>query len=184
MLDETARIEQEIMASIHQGETKYLKRTQIKEASSYKLEGDKSPYQFYTLWREAFESTYGSIPEPPYDAVTIPLKLDNKTAVDQWLSTCPNKAFSTGFRNWMVKNNKVLIANLPLPFDHCRSHGVPKELKAIIDTRKIILALTKSYRNILGSLGYYSKRDLLIIEQHRMEAPNETQSLTVAAPPL
>lgn len=165
MLKKTIAVEKEIIRSISAGETRYLKRLQIKEASAYKKEADQSPYQYYTLWRMCLEPTYGEIPPPPYDAVRVPLDLPNQTALKLWLETCPNRSFVEGFSRWMVENNKGVPSAFPIPIAHCESHGVPDELKLVLDSRKIVLALTKSYRNILGSFGFAPRSSLLIMEQ-------------------
>lgn len=165
MLTKTADVEREILRSIHAGETTYLKRTKIKEKAAYKLGETQSPYQYFTLWEKAFMATYGACPAPPYSAVRIPLDLPNKSAVVQWLAGLPNRNFADNFSQWMVDNNKSVLTTVPIPISHCSSHGVPDELKAVLDSRKIVLALTKSYRNILESLGFFSKRDMTISEQ-------------------
>ena len=161
----SADVERDILASIYKGETRYLKRVKIKEENAYALDGKRSPYQYYTLWEECFAPTYAPSAPPPYQAVRLPLDLPNKTAVLNWLGNNPNPEFAKRMLKWMTDNNKTVIGSLPIPMEHCTSHGVPAELVSILDTRKIVLALTKSYRNILGSMGYFSKRDLLISEQ-------------------
>lgn len=171
MIHKTAALEREIVRSVFAGETNYLKRVNIKERKAYKVrEGsdtaiDMTPYQYYTLWERAFAPTHGSCKEPPYVAVRIPLNLQNPSQVQSWLARLENQHFAQAFAGWMTDNNKKLIKSLPIPIDHCSSHGVPPELKAVIDTRKIVLSLTKSYRNILESMGYFSKKDMLIMEQ-------------------
>ena len=161
----SADVERDILASIYKGETRYLKRVKIKEETAYALDGKHSPYQYYTVWEECFAPTYAPSAPPPYQAVRLPLDLPNKTAVLNWLGNNPNQEFAKRMLGWMTENKKVTIGSLPIPMEHCTSHGVPAELVSILDTRKIVLALTKSYRNILGSMGYFSKRDLLISEQ-------------------
>lgn len=165
MIRKTIAVEKEILRSVEAGETTYLKRIQIKEASAYKLEGGKSPYQYYILWVDCFQSTYGETPPPPYNAVRIPLNLPNGTALREWLANCENKEFVRQFQQWMQLNNKNLLSTIPLPTSHCESHGVPAELKPILDSRNIVLTLTKSYRNILGSLGFATRSGLLIMDQ-------------------
>lgn len=171
-LKQASDVEREILRSVFANEITYLKRTKIKEKSAYKQdntgnpeERDKTPYQFYTMWESCFAATYGPAPKPPYNAVRIPLDLQNKSAVKAWLMSLPNQEFAASFIRWMEINNKVLISSLPIPMDHCITHGIPAELRVILDKRKIVLTLTKSYRNVLESLGYFSKRDMMISEQ-------------------
>lgn len=171
-LKATADLERSILASIYKGETTYLKRIKIKELSAYKRSEedvkagiDKTPYQYYSLWQQAFMGKYGECPKPPYQAVRIPLDLPNPSAITEWLNQMDDKAVSTAIARWMLTNKKVALTNIPIPIEYCRMHGVPAELASIVDSRRIVLTLTRSYRNVLESLGFYSKRDLLISEQ-------------------
>ena len=165
VLTEAADIERDIRRSILSGETTYLKWIKIKEKSSYAKDETQSPYRFYTLWEDVFAPKYGTIPPPPYQAVRVPLNLPNKTAVIDWLTKCEDQAFSQRMLDWMNRNNKKTIGLIQLPMEYCASHGIPKELEPITDMKKVSLSLTKSYRNILGSMGFFSKRNALIMEQ-------------------
>lgn len=116
------------------------------------------------LWEQAFAPVYGAAPLPPYGAVRIPLKLKNKTAVKEWIDTMPNRQVAENVQKWFVENNKTTIQSFPIPVDYCNSHGVPPELAMIMNVQKIVLNLTKSYRNILESLGYFAKAGFLVSE--------------------
>lgn len=167
----TAKVEQDILASLYQGESTYLKRFKIKEEAAYKKGGDESPYQYYTLWQTVFAPTYGDAPPPPYNAVRIPLDLPNKTALKEWFDKMPNRELANRFMKWMADNQKAGITSFPIPTQHCASKGVPEELKMVMNSRKIVLTLTKSYRNTLESLGYFPKNDLLVSEQLALPQP-------------
>lgn len=172
-INATAELERSILTSLHKGETTYLRRFKIKEHAAYKLEPERSPFQYYTLWEQAFASTYGKAPPPTYNAVRIPLDLPNKTAIKSWFDNMPNKTVAAGVAKWFNDNNKATLTSFPIPVDHCRAHGVPEELKMIMDSRKIVLTLTKSYRNMLESLGYFCKSDFLVCEQ--IMTPHKTK---------
>lgn len=161
----TASVERSILQSLSMGESTYLKRFRIKEATSYKEGPDASPYQYYDLWQKCFAPVYGPAPPPPYDAVRIPLDMPNKTAFKEWIENMPNRQIAEAIAKWFTDNNKTVLTSFPIPTTHCASFGVPEELKMIMDSRKIVLALTKSYRNVLESLGYYLKKNLMVCEQ-------------------
>lgn len=167
----TATLERSILESLYKGETTYLRRFKIKEAAAYKLGAENSPYQYYSLWEQAFSSTYGKAPLPPYNAVRIPLDLPNRTAVKEWFEKIPNREVAEGIIKWFTDNQKQTLTSFPIPTDHCASNGVPEELKMVMDSRKIVLTLTKSYRNMLESLGYFSKKDFLVCEQIMAPTP-------------
>lgn len=165
LIDEVADVERSILASIYKGETTYLKRFKVKEAAAYKDVPERSPYQYYTLWEEAFAGVYGTAPKPPYNAVRIPLDLPNRTAIKEWFDNMKNRDVAEKIMKWFADNNKQTLQSLPIPTENCKSLGIPEELRMILNSRKIVLTLTKSYRNILESLGYFPKSDFLISEQ-------------------
>ena len=164
-LNVVSDMEKKIVSSLYSGDSEYLKRFKIKEASSYKLLSDKSPYQYYTLWQNAFAKSYGDAPPPPYDGVRVPLELSSPRKVQEWLDTLEDRELALNFATWFKENNKTRITSFPIPYDVCVNKGIPKELKQAMNTRKIVLTLTKSLRNVLESLGYYTKNESFVTEQ-------------------
>lgn len=172
----TIAIEQDIIQSINKGEGRYLRRFKIKEASAYKNEAMKSPYQYYDLWEKVFADKYGHAPNPPYNAVRLPLELPNRTALAEWLASIEDRELAERLKTWFVTNEKVNITSFPAPVENCKSHGIPKELQMIVNSRKMALTLTNSYRNILESLGYFTKTDYLVSEEATCVLTNATSS--------
>ena len=171
-LKATADLERSILDSIRRGETTYLKRIKIKELTAYKRDEkdieagiDKTPHQFYTFWQQVMAPKYGDCAKPPYQAVRIPLDLPSRTSIKDWLAQIEDRAVAERIGKWIMDNNKQVLTSLPIPIDHCKMHGVPPELAMIVDSQRIVLTLTKSYRNVLESLGFYPKRDMMICEQ-------------------
>lgn len=169
-IDEVVSVEKRINHSVITGQTEFLKRIRIKDRSAYKVvakegELDKSNYRHYVLWEEVFAKHYGSIPQPPYQAISIPLNLPNKTAVVRWLGGLENRVFAADFADWLNRNGMITMQQIHLPIDYCNNHGVPKELIPVVDVLRITLTTTKSYRNILESLGFFSKKDRMIMTQ-------------------
>ena len=70
--------------------------------------------------------------------------------------------------SWFQVNGKVTMTSFPIPAEICNMGGVPEELKMIMDAKKIILTLTKSYRNVLESLGYFPKEDFTVSELNNL----------------
>lgn len=160
-----ADVEREILRSVNAGETTYLKRLNIKEKNAYKKDESQSPYQYYLFWQRVFAKTYGDAPKPPYKAVRIPLNLQSTTSVKAWIDNLPDGEVKAQLAIYFLQENRGVIKSLPIPIDYCTMHGVPDELKVVLDVKKIILTLTKSYRNILESLGFFVKRDTLLVEE-------------------
>ena len=172
-------VEREILDSLERGETTYLKRLQIKPKESYKekvdvklnAEGkaiDHTNYRHYTCWEQCFAKhakNCNSYEPPPYTSVTIPLTLTNASSVVTWLNNLENKEFAESFRKWMDSNCMKVLTQLHIPIAHCQNFGIPEELRPVLDRKRIVLALTKSYRNVLESLGLFSKPELMFVEQ-------------------
>lgn len=167
VLTQSADIEREIISSIRRGETKYLRKTKIKERSAYKQDDngvDKTPYRFYACWEQCFAEKYGNYGAPPYQAVRIPLNLPNPSSVKIWLDSLPDQKFANNFRNWMTQAGMNKIQLFPIPMAFTESHGIPDEFIPIVDDKRIALSLTRSFRNIIESHGFFPKNDLLISE--------------------
>lgn len=169
ILRNTVEMERRIMASLAKGETTYLKRMKIKEKAAYKNGGDdgvdKTNYRHYTCWEQVFAPIYGHQPAPPYQAVSVPLTLDSVTSVKQWLASIEDRDFAARMASWMEAHKITSLSQLHLPMSHCQNFGIPKELSAILDSKRIVLALTKSYRNVVESHGYFSKSETMFCEQ-------------------
>lgn len=165
MLIKASDIEREITRSINAGEVTYLKKIKIKEKNAYKDSEERSPYQYYVMWQKCFAPVYGDAPKPPYQAVRLPLDIASQTALKDWILSIDNQSVQSALGQYFAATGKGPVRSFPVPIEYCSMHGFPPELKAVLDTKKIILTLTKSYRNILESLGFFSKRDMLLIEQ-------------------
>lgn len=161
---EVAGIEREIIDSLYRGEVKYLKRIRIKEASSYSQGPEQSNYAYYTLWERCFAPEHGSCAKPPYGAVRIPLDLDRRSKLSPWLESISGSQTGRFLAEWVKEKEVSGLSSIAIPIDHCVSKGVPEELKKAMDVRRIVLALTKAQRNVLESLGYFPKKDRMIID--------------------
>ncbi len=172
ILSKAIEYESDIISSIRKGETKYLKRIRIKERSAYKNGGtlkpgefDKTNFRHFTLWEKCFAPKYGHIAPPPYSAVSVPLTLPNKSAVKEWLAVLPDRTFATNFEQWMIDHGMDKIGLLHLPVEFCQNNGVPEELNTVLNDKQIAMVLTRSFRNIVESHGYFSKPNMLFYEQ-------------------
>ena len=173
ILRKAIAIESSIINSIRAGETTYFKRIQIKDRGSYKLgaeklkegEADKTNFRHYTCWETCFAPIYSSYPPPPYSAISIPLNIPTKRAVTEWLSSLPDQAFAQRFASWLASNGMTTVGLLHLPIGFCQNNGIPKEIASIVDVKRIVLTLTRSFRNIIESHGYFLKPEMMVSEQ-------------------
>ncbi len=164
-LTRTADIERMILSSLEAGEVTYLKRNKVKEAKSYKKEPIKSPYQFFMLWEHCFSAKYVSAVKPPYNAVRVPVTLTSRRKIKEWLDAMEDRVIAAKIEEWYTRTGQTKVTQLLLPIDICLSYGIPAEIKSIVDRQKIVLSLTKAHRNVLESLGFCSKPNMLISQQ-------------------
>lgn len=164
MLKEIADLERQIKESVLKGEREFLKGNKIKDSKAYSLEADKSPYRHYTLWREVFEPKYGQIEIPPFYAMSLPTTLRNKTDTKNWLASMEDREFANRMEQWFIRNGKTEIGTFYLPSSYLSANGMPKELISIIDTKRLMMDLTLSFRIIMESMGIFIKPGMLVSE--------------------
>ena len=66
-----------------------------------------------------------------------------------------DREIANKLNNWLVKNNKPGFKSLILPLDIVAMRGVPKEIRPIMNIRKIIFGLMETFYVILESLNLY-----------------------------
>ncbi len=146
------RHEMDIFNSVRKGESRYLKSGQIKE--KYK-NMDSSPFQQYVLWEEVFAPKYGSAGAPPYGVIKIPLEINNKTEMTNWVNSIKDRELATRLAGWMERTGKVSISMLLLPAAQLANSGMPEEIMDILNTRKLTFEILESFYLLLESLGVY-----------------------------
>jgi hypothetical protein len=144
--------EQEIKRSIANGEPRFLKTGQVKP--KYK-NMDSSPYQHYLLWEEVFAPKYGTTVEPPYSIIKVPLDINNKTDMFNWLSNIKDDEVAGRFAKWLLARNKDKMSTLMLPTSLLGLRGMPEEIMPAINVRKLTYQILESFYLILEALGVY-----------------------------
>lgn len=158
-LKEVGDIERSVMDSIAKGSSDYFRIGQIKPPSSYKNAPEQSPYAYHQLWNEVFGPKYGVVPEPPYSVIKVSTDLPNQTAMNNWLAQMEDRELATRMQAWLIRNNRKNINTMFLPDVITQNKGIPKEILDTINTRKIILDVSKVFYVILESLGIYMLGD-------------------------
>ncbi|EKD89571.1 MAG: hypothetical protein ACD_33C00043G0001, partial [uncultured bacterium] len=158
-------IEKNIKDSVYKGETLFLKKSKIKNKEAYALSEELSPYQRHTFWEDVFSNKYGSIELPPYDAIKIPTIVTSKTALKEWIESIEDPNVKIRLSDWLIKYKKPSLPTIYLNETYVLGHGIPKEIIAVIDIKRIIMDITIQHRMILQSLGVMLMDDLSITEQ-------------------
>lgn len=160
-LKRVADMEREVRDSIFRGERKYLRNGQIKNPKSYTKSERESPFQHYLLWNEVFASKYDQAPEPPYSCSKVSISLKNQKAIQAWIDTIEDPFMRANANEWNKENKKATLNQLLIPSDNLSKHGMPLEIRHLIDIRRSIIDVTKIFYIIFEALGIYIINDKL-----------------------
>jgi hypothetical protein len=161
-------LEKEITDSIHNNETKYLKKSKIKNKEAYSLDETKSPYQRHQFWEDVFKPKYGSVELLPYDVVKIPTTVTSRKNIKEWVDSIEDKGLGARLQDWLVKYNKDRLETIYLNEGYVLAYGIPQEIKQVIDVNRIVLDITIQHRLILETLGVLIDGDRLVSEQFKL----------------
>ena len=154
-LKEIGDLERDIYKSIRDGSTVYLRSAEIKDPESYKSEAEHSPYIHHVMWEDVWAAKYGAAPGIPYDAVRISVELDSRKKINAWLGAMEDKELATRMKTWVDKYSKDNISSLLIPKEVINGVGIPKELYQVMDLRKIVSDISKTFYLIMETLGFY-----------------------------
>ena len=158
-LKEIADLERSVVASIYKGEKTYLKSGQIKSANSYKNGEVGSPYQHYKFWNDVFASKYGETSPPPYTCSKISVNLKNQNAIKAWIESIKDPVIKRNLTIWNEREKKTLMNMFLIPTDLLMKHGIPEEMRDILEIRRAVLDVSKVFYIIMEALGIYMLND-------------------------
>lgn len=159
ILRKIAKREKEIRDNVESGGYTHMTKGQIKSPDSYKKNEAQSPYAQYLLWQEIFAPKYGNANPPPYRAIKVSVDLDSPTKVKDWLANIEDRVLADRIQEWMTRNKKTAISSFLLPEPILATKGVPKEIVAAINVRKLISQIMEAFYLILESLCIFMKND-------------------------
>lgn len=147
-------IEQDIYDTIIKGSSDFLAGAPVNAKDSYSSKGS-TPYTHYELWQHVFAPKYGDAPEPPYRAVRVSLDINNRTELAAWLGSLEDQQLAERFREWLKMRGTGAISSLLLPQPIVEHVGVPPEVVAAMNIRKLIYSTVRPFYLVLESLGIY-----------------------------
>ena len=166
LLKDISNIEKEIIASVYKGDTDYFRLAQIKTADSYTKEEADSPYKHYVFWEDIFAFKYGKLTPPPYSCIKIPTILENATSTRKWLDEMQDKELATRAKKWFTSNNRTVIPTIYLSLEISKGNGIPLEIQAVIDVRRMVMDLCNIFYILLETLGFYRRDNELISDKY------------------
>ena len=147
-------IEREINTSIHSGSYELMTSGQVKANDSYK-KPEVSNYMHYELWRDVFAPFLGDVPEPPYAVIKVSLACSNRTEINQWCERMNNPALAEKLKAWLHERKRTNLNTLLIPAIVVETTGIPPEIIAGIDSRKVIFNTVGVFYLMLESLGIF-----------------------------
>lgn len=151
VMKRVAEIELEVERSIRAGEGVYLKTLDINSKESYQTE---SNYHYHLMYNATLGTKYGMVPEPPYHAMRIPVDLDTKVEIKEWLDSMEDRRLAASFKSWF-DDRKRTYKQIIIPDSLVTDHGVPKELLDVVNTRRTVFAMVEPYYHILEVFGVF-----------------------------
>ena len=157
-------IEKTIWNSLRNGSGEFYKRLNIKEHTAYSKGPKESNFAWYTCWEEVFAPKYGSITEPPYDAIKIPTIITSATTWKNFMASIKDRELAQRLETWMISHNKKALKTFYICMDYVEANGIPEEILDIIDYKRIILDLTNVWRMLLDSIGLIQRNEYTLME--------------------
>lgn len=154
MLLRIGDLERTIMHSVQSGSFEYMTTGQVKAKESYKAD-DNPTYKQYEMWQEVFAPFLGQTKEPPYSVVKVSLDIGNKTDLDNWCNRMENPALASKLKAYFMEQRKKDLTTLMIPYTVVETSGVPKEIIAGIDLRRMISNTMGTFYVMLETLGIF-----------------------------
>lgn len=147
LMEEVAKFELDTIRSIMRGEYTYLKSAQIKP------ETNKVPH--FEMWQEVFGPKYGESIAPPIPVVKVTTELTNKTKTQEWLNEIEDRALADRMIAWMTKHGKTELPTVYLPTMTIKQCGLPVEIQAAANVRKLTYQINEGFYRTLESTGLH-----------------------------
>lgn len=147
LMEEVAKFELDTIHSIMRGEYTFLK------SASIKPETNKVPY--FEMWQEVFGPKYGESIEPPIPVVKVTTELTNKTKTQEWLNEIEDRALAERMIAWMAKHGRTELPTVYLPTMTIKQCGLPIEIQAAANVRKLTYQINEGFYRTLESTGLH-----------------------------
>lgn len=155
MLTQVADVERSIFDALKRGDSRYCRRGEIKDVESYKMGPIKSNYFHHLFWTEVFSDKYGFKEMPPYSVIKLPGEHKSPRDTAEWLEEI-DPQMQIKVKNFLAKYDKDKLGAFMVPENVVKNSGIPPEILAAVNSRKMVSDMSKIFYLLLKTLGYYS----------------------------
>ena len=146
-------------SGILSGDRSYYRNAVIKTKDSYHASLEQSPYYYWLLWQRVFAPKYGDAGDPPVDTISVSTSIATHTQLLQWLGSIQDRELAERLQSFLAEHNKKNLKTILVPVSILSVHGMPEELREVIDARSIVVRLCRIYYLILQTLGVNMMND-------------------------
>lgn len=154
LIDTIAEKENGIYSDVKSGKTEYFKMAHLKPAKAYKVQDeDRTPYWNHLFWNRTFGKVYGMVDEPPYTMLKVSLEVNNVTEFATWLEQIKDQRLVEDIKTEMERIGRKILTTLYVPVSIVQISGIPDEILAGSNARKIVRESCGAYYHILEAMG-------------------------------
>lgn len=154
LMEKVAAVEHTVVNSLVDGSGEYLRTTNIKGRDAYS-ENDEKNYHYHRMYNTIFGPRYGFLDEPPYEAVRLPVNLESKTAIRDWLASIEDPVVKEGATRWFEETNYRQYKTLIVPEQLISNFGTPPDLIKVANKRRTAFQTVEPYYHVLECLGVF-----------------------------
>ena len=154
LLDDISLKERDIYADVKNGKTEYFKMAHLKPAAAYKAENpDRTPYWNHVFWNKTFGKHFGMVDEPPYSMLKVSLEVNNVSEWQTWLDMIKNPQLVEDIQNEIARIGRRFLTTIYVPVSIVQISGIPDDILAGSNARKIVRESCGAYYHILDAMG-------------------------------
>lgn len=154
LIDRVSEKENKIYADVKSGDTEYFRAAHLKKADAYKIKNeDRTPYWNHLFWNRTFGKIYGMVEEPPYTSLKVSLEVNNVTEWTAFLDQIQNKELVADIQAETARIGRRFMTTAYVPVSIIQISGIPDEILAGSNARKIVRDSCSPYYHVLDALG-------------------------------
>lgn len=166
IIDIVSEKENMIYQDVKSGNTGYFRSSHLKKASAYKVQNeDRTPYWNHLFWNRTFGKFYGQVDEPPYTSIKISLEISNVSEFELWIDKIDNKILVEDIKTELARIGRKFLTTAYVPVSIIQTGGIPDEILAGSNARKIVRDCCGAYYHILEAMDIFmiNKRNTRMI---------------------